>query len=227
MEVICETCRNPFIIPAARLRQGKGRFCSRKCIRLPRRPAVDRLWSHVIKKGPKDCWLWLGSRVGKKRDHGHMSDDDGKLVGPHQVAFRAVHGKIPEGMWILHTCDNGLCCNPAHLYAGTHADNVRDAVDRDRIAKGEQHGCAKLTEATVLEIYSSKERGVRLSQRLKISQQTICDIRKGRIWSWLTAYESTPPCRSRPLAAASAAVPLPTGTPRRSGRPSTTSRCPR
>jgi hypothetical protein len=67
----------------------------------------------------------------------------------HRYMYEQHKGKIPDGMIVRHKCDNRLCINPEHLEIGTHADNVRDRVERNRSAIGIQHGRAKLTENDV------------------------------------------------------------------------------
>lgn len=79
---------------------------------------------------------------------------NGGMRGVHRVAWEAWNGTIPAGMWVLHHCDNPPCCNPAHLYLGTPADNNRDRDERGRhrALRGSQNGQAKLTEDDALEI---------------------------------------------------------------------------
>jgi hypothetical protein len=57
---------------------------------------------------------------------------NGKYVGAHRVAYEVSKGRVMEGLFVCHHCDNPPCCNPAHLYAGTHQDNVDDKVRRGR-----------------------------------------------------------------------------------------------
>ena len=54
----------------------------------------------------------------------------GRQVPAHRAAWMIHRGEIPEGRWILHTCDNRRCVNPDHLYAGTPAQNAQDKVAR-------------------------------------------------------------------------------------------------
>jgi hypothetical protein len=123
-----------------------------------------RFWSKISKAG--DCWLWQAGRFGS--GYG-MFKVQGKNLGAHRVAYELQRGPIPDGRLVLHRCDNPACCNPGHLFLGTHADNTADKCAKNRQAKGpthgsqtkpgttvnlcgEQHGRAKLTLAQVTEI---------------------------------------------------------------------------
>jgi len=85
----------------------------------------ERFWSKII-KSDYGCWLWTGSLNGKGYglfQRGHA------MVGAHRYAFESVTGKpIPDGMLVLHICNNPRCCNPRHLYIGTCGDNMRDTM---------------------------------------------------------------------------------------------------
>lgn len=93
------------------------------------------------------CWLWQG-RTSAKGYGAFSYKKDGKTV--HVRAHRAAHcldtGETLEpDAYVLHRCDNPPCCNPKHLFKGTHADNMQDALSKGRHYVGARNGRAKLT----------------------------------------------------------------------------------
>lgn len=120
-------------------------------------PLVERFWPKVRVAGPDDCWEWTAHRY--PTGYGDISD---ALTGRHHVyAHRAsweiAHGPIPDGMSVLHRCDNRGCVNPGHLFIGSQTDNVRDAISKGRHVppphlRGERNNKARLTDVQVSEI---------------------------------------------------------------------------
>lgn len=101
----------------------------------------DRFWDKVDKNGPipkhrpelGPCWLWMGSK--QPSGYGIMKINS-KKVRVHRLAWQLTHGSIPDGLWVLHHCDNPLCVNHNHLFLGDHLDNIKDKVAKNRQAKG-------------------------------------------------------------------------------------------
>ena len=90
-----------------------------------------KFWARVLTGDPRGCWRYLGPRH-RYTGRGLFSVSSGRLRQAHRVAYELAVGPIPEGLYVLHTCNNGEggCVNPAHLYAGTQVDNMRDRKAR-------------------------------------------------------------------------------------------------
>ena len=147
--------------------------------------AQKRFWAKVNRGRPDDCWLWTAARGG----NGYGLFRIGRIVQPaHRFSWEIHNGPIPEGLFVLHRCDNPLCVNPAHLFLGTQADNMADRNAKGRTSRGEAHGEAKLTEAQVREIRASRESQRAIAKRLGVAQTTISDIRKGKTWKLISQH---------------------------------------
>lgn len=104
---------------------------------------LKQFWSKVDFKGPRcgnlgRCWE-------------HTAKNPGKSLKA-RVSYRLNVGSIGQGMHVCHHCDNPKCVRPSHLFLGTNNDNRQDSVSKDRHARGERHGMAKLTDEQVAEI---------------------------------------------------------------------------
>jgi hypothetical protein len=86
------------------------------------RPLAERVRLQTERRGPDECWPWIGSH--DRNGYGHLTRF-GKQVRAHRVAWELANGREPRGC-ICHSCDNPACVNPAHLWEGSHADNMRD-----------------------------------------------------------------------------------------------------
>jgi hypothetical protein len=108
----------------------------------------------------------------------------GKKMRLSHFIYEVYYDKIPEGMILLHTCDNPSCINPQHLQLGTHKDNVVDKIKKNRHAKGSKNGRAKLTERQVWNILKQENKSpADLAEIYGVKLNTIQCIRRGRIWN--------------------------------------------
>ena len=146
---------------------------------------AHRYWEKVDVRGKDDCWLWQASQ---RNGYGQFRLN-GNTAYAHRLAWELKNGPIPEGLWICHTCDTPSCCNPAHLFLGTDAENHHDMQKKGRIARGIRHGGASLTQESVRQIrdlyaggeYTQQE----LAQRFGTAQTNVSHIVLKQTWAWL------------------------------------------
>ena len=115
---------------------------------------ISRFWEKVDIRTDDKCWNWTASKKGK--DYGQFYIHGYKMVFAHRVAWVIKNGAIPNDLFVLHKCNNSLCCNPNHLYLGTLSDNSQDSIKAGTHVwsngKGEKHPHSKLKDCDVLEI---------------------------------------------------------------------------
>lgn len=146
---------------------------------------IARFLMRVEKRGKDECWPWTGSR--QERWHGQWRNAAGEIEPTHRAAWRLFVGEIPEGMHVLHRCDNPICVNPAHFFLGTQSDNAKDMWAKKRArpqtSRGEKHGMSKLTAEMVVEIRQSTLSGAEVARKFGVSQTTVSGIRLRKAWN--------------------------------------------
>lgn len=105
---------------------------------------VEEFWTSLDRSS--GCWVWM--RCLHWKGYGKVWYR-GRDWRAHRLAYMLAVGEIPDGMQVLHRCDNRACCNPDHLYVGQHDQNMRDRNERGRTATGERHHAARLTANSV------------------------------------------------------------------------------
>lgn len=146
-------------------------------------------WSKVT-KDDNGCWNWTGAK-NKQTGYGftYAIGENGPIIPRRQVrvhrwAWEQINGPVPDGMVVCHQCDNKLCINPDHLFIGTSQDNTADRHTKERDARGEVQGSAKLTNEAIREMRILHSQGVsqtRLGQIYDVTQSTVSRVvlRKG------------------------------------------------
>lgn len=189
-----------------RHRDGKGKFQAGHGM-----PVETRFWKKVDRSaGDDSCWPWMGYRV--PRGYGYFTPGAGaKKDWAYRWAWRLTHGDIPAGLEVCHKCDNPPCCNPAHLFLGTHAENMEDMAKKGRwkpravptgdahhmrrcpelVKRGEENQTAKLTEEQVKEIRQLFGTGewtkTALAEKFGVTRTNIYIIVTGRGWKQVAA----------------------------------------
>ncbi len=122
------------------------------------KPSLDKIMINTCQVGA--CFVWLGPFFKRPKNKAHLPVYP-MIKGQrgNRFVWSLVNGPIPEGKWILHTCDNSKCINPQHLYAGTPKDNVKDAYDRKRARNAKTTHCPKGHE------YSDENTAIRKGKR--------------------------------------------------------------
>lgn len=146
---------------------------------------LNRFWRSVT----KGCWIWTGHKNNK--GYGMIgkagSSTDFWLI--HRVSWVIHRGPIPDGLCVLHRCDNPLCVNPDHLFLGTKKDNTQDMI-----AKRRNRGAARLTEDQIREIIAL-DRSVgykQIAARYGITRGHVWRIRKRKRWCGIDLAGPTP-----------------------------------
>lgn len=198
----CLVCGDQFTV-TRRANARKAKYCSSVCAGRgshglgPRDPETDMRAAferYVLRQEGDECWDWAAF---KHRGYGRMSvcgpDGRRRSVGAHRVSYLLHVGPIPDGLTVLHSCDNPPCTNPAHLFLGTNADNNFDRDAKQRTARGERIGVATLTDDQVARIRADKRWSNReWANHLGVDWQAVYAARTGRTWQHLN--DNHPPC---------------------------------
>ncbi len=154
---------------------------------------VTTMRDRLVNKTSKDrngCWNWTGAT--KRFGYGYTTigsrtNGTRKTITTHRAMWIAENGAIPDGLWVLHHCDNSKCINPKHLYLGNREDNVRDRESRGRNIvpnlKHEEHPMAKLNWEGVGMIRSRRNSTQQeLADEFGVSRETIKDVLGMKTW---------------------------------------------
>lgn len=149
-------------------------------------PVEERFWRFVAKS--EGCWSWVG---GSKAQKGYgLLQTGGRgsaRVLAHRLSYEIHHGPIPDGLVVMHKCDNPNCVNPDHLRVGTTSENVKEAYEKRRkvspFKRGADHHGALLNEEAVRIIRAHPTTPLKpLAAMFGCSTNAVSAVRNGRTW---------------------------------------------
>ena len=149
-------------------------------------PADIRIANLSVPEPNSGCWIWFG--YVNEDGYGRMRGDNGKTELSHRESYRAHCHEIPDGMQVLHHCDNPSCVNPDHLFLGTVTDNMQDMKRKGRgksPQRGTKHHFAKLNPEKAFEIRWKAASGVSLNDLRKqygVTKFAIQSVVKCKTW---------------------------------------------
>lgn len=107
-----------------------GLYCSQVCTKAAQSNTLHGVFDRVDQSsGPESCWPWIGSVSIWGYGKFHYQ---GEWTNAHRAAYEAIHGTVSPDLVVAHSCDNRLCCNPAHLSAVPQQENIHDMMRKGR-----------------------------------------------------------------------------------------------
>lgn len=146
---------------------------------------IKRFEDRVMPVPYSGCWIWMLGLTSA--GYGQFGIGTDKSVLAHRFSFEAFIGEIPKGMLVCHHCDTPACCNPDHLFLGSHKDNMHDMIKKGRNNNPSGILCfnSKLTESSVSDIRDSYKSGTSqgaLAKKYNINQSTVSLIINKKTW---------------------------------------------
>ena len=179
---ICSVCGKSFNVRC----DSKTRMCSRECVAreaTSKIPVEEKFMSRVLKTD--NCWIWLGFK--DKLGYGRFTFNR-KTYPAHRFSCILAGKPIPNNLFACHKCDNPSCVNPDHIFPGTQADNVHDAISKGRMMqKGEDNCYSKLKNEDILEIREIYKNGslckAELARKFHIDKSHVRRIVSRELWA--------------------------------------------
>lgn len=148
---------------------------------------VDAVWKRVDKRSPDECWPWTGYTSNGR---GRLDIGNEKGVYAPRAAYLSsnpgtidLHDDGTREQCVCHHCDNPICCNPAHLFIGSHAENMADKKRKGRVSRSRHR--AKLTPEDVIHMRQQKKAGATkkaLALLYEVSEATVSGALYGRYY---------------------------------------------
>jgi hypothetical protein len=175
-------------------RRGYG-YCSYSCDAAAKAKKADedaamRFMRRVNMAKGDECWTFQGRLSNKGYatfDWRAPWEDRSRGHPASRMMWLILNGRIPDDLEVCHSCDNPACCNPEHLWLGTHKENMEDMSKKGRGGKagrkGSAHHGAKLREADVLAIRTATASISDLARQYAVTEENIHRILKRKTWT--------------------------------------------
>lgn len=149
---------------------------------MPRTNDPKDVFTFIVMRGKTECWAWLGAWGGRSRDRRPYFMADGRRTMAYRWVWELVSGTpIPDGMMVLHSCDNGGypvgCCNPHHMRLGGVQENADDMTERQR------HGLPHNVVRAIRTLLSEGRTQASIASLYGVSRETVSAIATQRVYS--------------------------------------------
>lgn len=189
VDMVCPTCGKEFFPRVADVNRGRGIYCSFRChVTRPPKPLKERFLEKILIGD--GCWLWTGGLSSK--GYGQLTigskyskEFPKKNLTASRVAWEVFNGPIPDGLCVLHDCDEPACVRIDHLFIGTNDDNSKDAVSKGRMQHGINRHNAILNDAIVVEIRRLARSGlsqILIGLNLGFTRDTVAKVVQRKNW---------------------------------------------
>src|SRR3990167_298323 len=184
-KVICKYCGKIF---TGRI-SARRKYCSSRCAQLSTViPCEKRFWSKVNKGTNNECWMWNGSK--DREGYGSVYRWENRkriyITKAHRYSWALTNGSIPDGLKVLHHCDNPSCVNPSHLFIGTQSDNMKEMYNKNRANnRGSANPNTHFSEAEIISMRGNYKRGdaASLAKKYNVHIDTIYNIIRKVQWT--------------------------------------------
>ncbi|GAO01936.1 HNH endonuclease signature motif containing protein [Anaeromyxobacter sp. PSR-1] len=150
---------------------------------------LKRFWKKVRIDPETGCWIWTGSLSGN--GYGSLNLGRGLYIKAHRFAYETFVGQIAEGLELAHSCDVKQCCNPAHLRATTHAENIQEAWDRNLCPRKRRKFIGSENAERIVELLRDTDQTYyEIADAFGIGYLTVVHINSG--FHWADAHPEIP-----------------------------------
>jgi len=147
------------------------------------KPTIAEIIKSKSVSGNGGCINWIGYKI--KSGYGRITISRTQHLA-HRLSWQINIGPIPNGIDVLHKCDNPSCVNHKHLFLGTHKENMKDMKEKNRSCAGEKHPKRKLSNKQVLQIRDMYKTGnlthLDISKKFGIARSGVSRIINKKLW---------------------------------------------